>query len=198
MKILLGTPIHVSKDYAVQRWLDCVAALSHPIDELFLVDNSPTPDYSEQLKERVPFATVLYCNLVERQLDFRIAHAREIIRRKVLDNGYDWWFSWECDTLAPPECLDVLLRFGQEFDIVHHSYPTRQDPDIKENAFGLSILHHRVLEQHVFIGQAGEIDPLMPNCFHGGESWFSRRVLRAGGKYIELFGVIQPVIHLDS
>ena len=43
MKILIGTPIHEVKDYAMERWLENVAKLQEvtPCD-LLLVDNSRT------------------------------------------------------------------------------------------------------------------------------------------------------------
>ena len=51
MKVLIGTPIHVSKDYSMGRWLQNVSQLraEYPTD-LLLVDNSPGLDYVEKVK----------------------------------------------------------------------------------------------------------------------------------------------------
>lgn len=49
MSVLIGTPIHVSKDYSMERWLENVSKLEYPAD-LLLVDNSPGLDYAEEVK----------------------------------------------------------------------------------------------------------------------------------------------------
>ena len=49
MKILIGTPIHQKKDYAIERWLENVSKLEYPAD-LLMVDNSPGIEYMERAK----------------------------------------------------------------------------------------------------------------------------------------------------
>src|SRR3989344_9317605 len=43
MKILIGTPIHISKDYCMEKWLENVSKLEYPAD-FMMVDNSPVLD----------------------------------------------------------------------------------------------------------------------------------------------------------
>ena len=48
MKILIGTPVHQSKDYAMDRWMASVSKFDYPFN-LLLVDNSDQLDYVKKL-----------------------------------------------------------------------------------------------------------------------------------------------------
>ena len=125
MKILIGTPIHEIKDYAIRRWLKSVSEIQ--VDEkcqwhLFMVDNSQNSNYWKKVDK--------YC----RQLNFvnydlihldnmtdddehekeRLGTSREKIRQKLLHENWDYWFSWECDILCPPNILTTLLNYSND------------------------------------------------------------------------------------
>ena len=202
MRILIGTPIHICKDYAMERWLKSVSELVHPHD-LMMVDNSPDASYLEKVRGYCKKFGITDYKLarigVDQGLcvDGKISYAREIIRQEILTKGYDAWCTLECDVIAPPNALDELVRLIGDFVEVNHSYPCRQDPDRVDYAFGLSLVKREALEKYGFIGQYGHCDPEAPDCWHGGESWFMRRVLMGGDKYINVFGIIGPVFHLS-
>lgn len=207
MKILIGTPMHSVKDYALLRWLKSVSELAYPVEELFLVDNSPANEkYDQKLKDlvpqivqNIPKITIIHIDIPLTDPEERVAMAREEIRKKVLSEGFDWWFSWEADVIAPPDVLTKLLKYGNEFKEINHASPSRQDPDYTmPNSFGLTLVHRDLLEKYPFAYQWGRIDPLMPNCYHGADSWFNRRVIRGGDGIIDLSGVIGPIDHLNE
>jgi len=207
-RILIGVPVHISKDYALDRWLKSVSELSYKAEELFLVDNSPSETkYYEKLKALVPQVvknikvSIIHIDIDEKYTDpeERVSFAREEIRKKVLNEGFDWWFSWECDTIAPPDVLDKLLKFGDDFKLIHHTSPLRQEPTMSfENTFGISLVHRDLLIKYGFLYQWGRVDPFMPKCYHGADSWFNRRVLRGGDAFTEITGLVKPVAHLDK
>src|SRR3989344_5552328 len=120
MKILIGTPIHAIKDYAMPRWLKNVAGLRKrtPAD-LLLVDNSPNLNYVEKVKEYcqkygVENYKIKHFNfnqgISRGKIEIRVQRAKEIIRREVLSQDYDAWFSWECDQIIPHNALEALIR----------------------------------------------------------------------------------------
>jgi len=200
-RILIGTPTHICKDYAMKRWMKSVGELSYPVEELFLVDNSPGLEYSEYLKTITPKnikTTVVHIDIPYTDPEERVGVAREEIRKKVISGGFDWWFSWESDVIAPPDSLDNLLKYTNEFKLIHHTSPSRYDPDDSGNSFGLSLVHRDLLEKFGFVLEWGAVDSLMPNCYHGVDSWFNRRVMRSGEGYIELYGVVRPIYHLNE
>ena len=195
MKILLGTPVHISKDYSVKQWLECVSRLSYPID-LLIVDNSPTKEYLETIKR--------YCSevgITKYKLEYvndgqgadeRIAKSRELIRREILDDDYDAWFTLECDQIVPENTVEELVRLlGTEYQMVNHNSWAREKPDNPNTDFGCSLIKRKLLEEYGFLLQYPQ------DCWHGGENWFKMRVLRGGHKYIEVYGVIVPILHLN-
>ncbi len=203
MKILIGTPIHVCKDYGMERWLKSVSEFTYPAD-LMMVDNSPDESYMEKVKGYCAKYGVTNYKLVhidinqESNINEKISQAREIIRQEILTKGYDAWCTLECDVIAPPNALDELVRLIGDFDEVNHSYPCRENPYEDNYDFGLSLIKREPIEKYGFIGQYGFCDPIMPKCYHGGERWFMRKVLRGGGSFIDVFGAISPVYHLNE
>lgn len=206
MKTLIGTPIHISKDYAMERWLQNVAQLQQqtPTD-LLLVDNSPNAEYVEKVKSCCAKAgiknyKVIYLELPEEQSFMeRLARSREVIRHEILSSNYDAWFSWESDQIIPADSLDKLInlmRLGN-FMMVNHNNWVRQIPTMVNTDFGVSLIKRGCLEKYGFILKFGT-DPDMPHNWKFGEAWLKVQVLRDGGNMAEVQGVLSPVYHLDN
>lgn len=204
MKILIGTPIHISKDYAMKRWLENVARLEYPAD-LLLVDNSPGAAYLEKIKSYCKKYGVTNYKLVHIDvdpgsiLDERLAQSRELIRQEVLTNCYDAWFSWECDTIIPPDALTKLVGVIKNFWMVSHAYPNRNDPNQINAELGITLIKRRVLAEYSFLHSYGHVDPLQPNCAYSGDVWFSTWIQRNyEEKYIHVYKIIKPIYHLKE
>ena len=201
MKVLIGTPIHQVKDYAMERWLKNVSELKHPAD-LLLVDNSPSTDYVEKVKGYCKKYTLKNYQIVhidvhqENGADERIGRSREIIRQHVLTHNYDAWFSWECDQIIPTDTLDKLIAIMKEgnFMLVAHNSPGRIVQTDAIASFGVTLIKREPLEKYGFLLEY----PNMPDCWHGGENWFKKQILQDGGNYLEVYGVIKPIYHLDK
>jgi hypothetical protein len=206
LKILIGTPIHICKDYAMERWLENVAKLRQqtPAD-LLLVDNSPGLDYVEKVKgycEKygVKNYKIEHLELPQEQEKFeRVARSREVIRREFLSKDYDAWFAWDCDQIIPIDALGKLAQLMEEGDymMVNPNKWNREIPGDPNIDFGCALIRRDSLEKYGFILEFGT-DPDMPNSWEPGEAWFRKRVLRGGGKYINVYGVINPIYHLDN
>jgi len=204
MKILIAIPIHVSKDYCTERWFENLSKLEYPAD-LLLVDNSPGTDYVEKLKKYcakygIKNYKTEHLELPLEQSKFeRIARCREVIRREVLDKGYDAWFSWENDQLIPTNTLDELVKImrSADFSIVELNAWDREIPDLPNFDWGVSLISREALEKYSFILEFGT-DPEMPATWEPGEAWFRKRVLRGGGSCLQVDGAIGPIYHLKE
>ncbi len=202
MKILIGTPIHQVKDYSMERWLENVAKLKYPAD-LLLVDNSPGLDYIKRVKgycikygiksykiKHIEFSQ----GMSVKEKDIRIEASQEVIRKYVLSKGYDAWFSWECDQIIPTDGLDKLIKLMEAggFNIVIHNSWARNDATEFNPDMGITLIKREVLKKHGFLPKQGN------GHWQGGERWFKERVFRSGGNYIDVYGVIDPIYHLDQ
>lgn len=202
MKILIGTPVHESKDYAMDRWVASVAKLDYPFD-LLLVDNSDNSKYVDTLHQYCKKHGITNYRLVHTDvspdavLDERLAQSREIIRKEVLGKSYDAWFSLECDVIVPPDALSKLVGLIRDYWIITHTYPSRINPNQMNEQLGIALVKRQVLEKYSFINGYGFVNPLRPESWYGGDVWFIRCIdVNRQGKRINVSGIIKPIYHL--
>lgn len=212
MRVLIGTPIHEVKDYSMSRWLENVANLTNltPADVL-MVDNSPGLFYTEKVKDyckkfslknfRIEHFEINNPNLnTEQARSIKVEVSQEIIRREALRGNYDLWFSWECDQLIPTNALNELIRLmksGPYMMVVHNSWSRTNNQDFNAN-MGCTLISKKALEIGWFLpDKNGEIS-LDPNdSYNVDETMFKKRILKSEGSYIEVYGVIKPIFHLN-
>lgn len=202
MKILIGTPIHESKDYSMERWLENVSKLEYPAD-LLMVDNSIGPEYVKKVKKYcakfgITNYKIIHIDLPPEQGKYeRVARSREVIRQEFLAKDYDAWFTWECDQIIPTNSLNELIKImiGGNYMMVNPNKWARENPDNPNTDFGCCLISRQALEKYDFILNF-EL-PEAPNTWETGEAWFKTRVIKGGGSYIDIYGIIKPIYHLN-
>lgn len=115
-RILVGCPTSEHKAYCLKEYASGINAHNGEFDVL-LVDNTSHEDYSAKIK--AAGLPVVKGPFLEHARD-RIVASRNILRQKVLDEGYDWLFSLEQDVIPQPDALQKLLNSGK--DIVSGIY----------------------------------------------------------------------------
>lgn len=208
MKILIGTPIHISKDYCMEKWLENVSKLEYPAD-LLMVDNSLGLQYAEKVKGYcakygLTNYKIIHLEIPERgkgiheEIHERICRSREIIRQYFLSGDYDAWFCWECDQIIPTNALDELvklMRSGDFWVIVHNCW-AENDIDFNFD-FGVALIKRNILEKYEFLPKFGT-DPDVPDSWYNAEYWFKERLKKDGCRYAEVCGLISPIYHLHN
>ncbi|MDP2907669.1 MAG: glycosyltransferase family A protein, partial [Nanoarchaeota archaeon] len=120
-KVLVGCPTSDLKGYALERYIRGIKDLNYENFDILLVDNSKTDNYLKKIKKLgLPVVKGTY-NDSARQ---RIIDSRNIIRQKVLDGDYEYFFSLEQDVVPPPDMIQKLL--GHNKKIVSGVYFTYQ------------------------------------------------------------------------
>lgn len=203
MKVLIGTPIHICKDYCIERWLKNVSKLIYPADFL-MVDNSPGLDYLEKVKGYCTKYGVANYKIEHVEIDpaikggMRIDVSEETIRRYVLSHNYDVWFSWECDQIIPTNALDELIRIMKagNFMMVAHNCWWRESATSYCTDMGVTLIKRECLEKNWFLPQRNGNISL--NESDRGEAWFKERVLKSGGNCVDVYGIINPIYHLKE
>jgi len=206
MKILIGTPIHQVKDYSMQRWLENVSRLKYPAD-LLMVDNSPGTDYVKKVKgycKKIGLKhKIKYLEFDQNlSVDIKIEASQETVRQYVLANDYDAWFSWECDQLIPNNALDRLVQMMNSGDymVVFHNSWARWDPTILNTNMGCTLIRRECLEKNWFLPtKAGKISLGPADGYNINDpTVYKRRILESGGNYVEVYGKIKPIKHLEN
>jgi len=122
MKILTGCPTSDRYRYCAEEWLKRVNDIieysrEHEIDCL-LVDNSEGEDFFKELKKRdVNIIKSPHLDNVKN----RISYSRNLLRQKVLDENYDYFFSLEQDVMPEKDILERLLNADKKIVSAYYS-----------------------------------------------------------------------------
>lgn len=110
-KILVGCPISDYKRYCIDEYLEGISNLTYSNFELFLVDNSETSDFYEELKSKgIDVKRIEYVPSAKN----RIVKSRNLIVDKFLEGDYDYFFSLEMDVIPPKDIIERLLESNKE------------------------------------------------------------------------------------
>ena len=124
-KIFIGSMTYEGKNYCFDRWkenLDRILDYTHQniniITKVVLVDNSPTEDYYNYLKENFD-GEVIHEKFME-QTNANLAYSRNRLRKEFLAIDYDYFWCLESDVFPPIDCLFELLN--HDVDVVSGIY----------------------------------------------------------------------------
>jgi len=124
MKILIACPTCERYNYCINEWLEKVKAIinhskKHQVDYL-LVDNSEEDDFFNELKEKnINIIKTLHLENVKQT----ISHSRNLIRQKILDENYDYFFSLEQDVMPEKDILEKLLKLNKKIISAYYAKP---------------------------------------------------------------------------
>ncbi len=137
-KILLTTPINIVKSYCLFDWLEMVRELDYPNYDIFLVDNSPNPEFSKKIQ-----ALGFDCaweNPRGRETRYHMTASNERTRIKFLSNPeYLFFLSLECDIFPPKNIIQRLLAHDK--DVCGTTYWTFQGYDTQLQLLTNECLH---------------------------------------------------------
>lgn len=126
-KVLLAAPINIVKEYCIYDWLETLRNLTYKNLEIFLVDNSPSPDFAKKISE-FGFNCV-WENPKDREIRYVMCASNERTRIKFLANDYTHFFSLECDLFPPHDVIEKLL--SHDVDVAGTTYFTYQGYESK-------------------------------------------------------------------
>ncbi|MFC3093364.1 glycosyltransferase [Alteromonas sediminis] len=105
-KVLVGCPTYSGKSYCLEEYAKRVNGLSYDNYDVLLVDNSKEPGYEKQIQSHgLQAKRDQYIPGVKK----RLAQSRNILRQKVLDEGYDYFLSLEQDVIPPKNIIERLM-----------------------------------------------------------------------------------------
>ncbi len=107
-KILVGCPTSDYHEYALEEYAEAVKNLTYKNYDILLVDNSKDDSYLRKLNSLNLPAVKDSWHEESRE---RIISSRNILRRKVLDENYDYLLSLEQDVIPPKDIIEKLLQY---------------------------------------------------------------------------------------
>ncbi|HLD02094.1 MAG TPA: glycosyltransferase family 2 protein [Candidatus Nanoarchaeia archaeon] len=104
-KVLVGGPTSHHFMYCVDEYIQALKSLSYDSYDILLVDNSKDDDYFNYIKDKVP---AIKLSTYYENPRARVAESKNLIRKKVLKEKYDFFLNIDTDTIPP---LDIIERF---------------------------------------------------------------------------------------
>lgn len=137
MRVLVGCPTYENKEYALAEYAKAVKALKHDGFDLdvLLVDNSKGDAYLEKIKS---FGLPVVKGPWFPSARDRIVASRNILRDKVLKEGYDFLFSLEQDVIPEPDTLQRMVAHKKRVvtSVVYNHLPCGDKIELKPMLYG--------------------------------------------------------------
>jgi len=102
--VLIGGPISHHHAYCWNSFVTGIHGIQGDYTLCF-VDNSKDDTFFQKASHDVPIIRCPYHPNVKK----RLADSRNIVRKKVLDEGYEWLFCVDQDVVCPPDVLQRML-----------------------------------------------------------------------------------------
>ena len=104
-KVLVGCPISSHREDVIEQYIDSVKSLTYPNYEVLLLDNSADNKMFDKIKGKVP---VQKTKRIEK-LGEMLARDRNVLRKKAIDENFDYFLSLEQDVVPPKDVIERLL-----------------------------------------------------------------------------------------
>lgn len=108
-KILLGGPVSDHHDYCFDDFVNSIKSLSYPNFDVLLVDNSKDDVFFNKISKIFPTVKIPY----NESIKVRLTDSRNLVRKKVIDGGYDYLFCLDQDVVPPKDILEKLVSHAQ-------------------------------------------------------------------------------------
>ncbi len=123
----MGCPTCDLYEYVLEDYAKAARDLKGPAHDILLADNSKDQEFLEKIRQK---RLVAIKTPYSESAKERIVQSRNALRKIVLEEGYEWFFSVEMDVIPPSDALQRLLdRKGK---IVAGLYYTRQEGEDKQ------------------------------------------------------------------
>lgn len=123
-RVLVGCPTSELKSYCLEEYIKGLKSLTYKNFDILIVDNSKDESYVKKIKSfGVPVIKSDYFKYAKD----RVIKSRNILRKYVLEKGYDYFLSLEQDVIAPVNIIEGLLRHGKKIisGVVYHMFPKK-------------------------------------------------------------------------
>ena len=129
-RVLVGCPTADYKAYCLDEYLKALKKLTYKNCDFLIVDNSKTNEYAERIKKAGFKVIKDVCLPLAKE---RIVHSRNLIKKYMVDNNYDYFLSLEQDVIPPEDVIERLLEAGKEIitGIYYSEYKMHGKPIIR-------------------------------------------------------------------
>ena len=161
-KVLVGAPVSDNHEYATDKYLEAIKNFTYRNYDIFLIDNSAKSDFYKKLKKLgIPIIRKHYMYKSVRK---KMVECRNLLRKKVLDEGYDYFFNIDQDVLPPKDAIERFLK-GKKDVLTGIYYNVFTWPDGKRVLLPIAYTWFSEKEQKSIMDNLEEIKKMNPGFY---------------------------------
>ncbi len=108
-RVLVGCPVSDYHEYCTKEYLKSIKSLTYANYDILLVDNSKDDRFYNAIKDKVPVTKGNYFPSIHE----RLAYNRNMLRQKVLDEGYEYFLNIDQDVVPPKDVIERILSHNK-------------------------------------------------------------------------------------
>lgn len=110
-KVLVGSPISDMYEYCFDKFVSSRKRLTYPNHDLFFVDNSKDDKFFKRIQETgLPVTRTPWTDKARQ----RMIDSRNLLRQKVLNEGYDYFLNLDQDIIPPDDIVERLIKHDKD------------------------------------------------------------------------------------
>ena len=114
-KVLIGVPVSDMHAYAIEEFVDALNRIKYSNFDILFVENSSSDKFYKYLKEKYPKILIVRDHYQYKKIRKKLVECKNLMRDKVIKEGYDYLLTLDQDTIVPSDVLEKLLSFKKDF-----------------------------------------------------------------------------------
>jgi len=107
-RCLVGCPTFNGKEYCLDKFIKSIKNLTYPNYDILIVDTT-NPAHGGEFKKKITDHGIEVISHYNTPQFVNVYEGRNIIRKRVLEGGYDYYMSIESDHVVPVDIIERLL-----------------------------------------------------------------------------------------
>lgn len=132
-RVLICSPIHDSKEFVLDHWLDHISKLTYPNAEFLIVSNSKVKAFNKRIKKRCNELGFMFTQAEQDNpsIHKKLAGCYNVMRSHALRRNIEFMCTIECDNFPPINGVERLIEasINEDAPVVITPYITNEKYD---------------------------------------------------------------------
>ena len=122
-KVLVGGPVSRHHEYSTDAFIRALKEMDYPNFDILLIDNSDNEEFYNKFRDKV---SMIKADFQTDDIKRKMVCSRNLIREKVLEGNYDYFFNVDQDTVVPKDALKKLVSDNKNVvsGVYYNLFPT--------------------------------------------------------------------------
>ena len=128
-KILVGAPVSNNHEYCTEEYIEGLKSIDYGNYDILLIDNSKDESFFNKFKNKINI--IRAGNEIE-SIPKKMVFCRNILRKKVIDENYDFFLNLDQDVIPPNDIIKKMLKNNKDIITgIYYSYFNQGGKEVK-------------------------------------------------------------------